>query len=38
MVPWWSLPIALLAGGVFAMIIIALVSVNDDDDQNNYYE
>ena len=32
MVPWWAVPLALVAGVVIGIILIALVSVNQDDD------
>lgn len=31
-VPWWSIPLALFAGVVIGIILIALVSANEDDD------
>ena len=31
MVPWWSIPLALFAGVVIGIILIALVSANLDD-------
>ncbi len=32
MVPWWGLPIALLAGVVIGIILIAIVSANQEDE------
>ena len=32
MVPWWAIPLALVAGVVIGIILIALVSANEDDD------
>ena len=32
MVPWWSIPLALVAGVVIGFVIIALLSANQDDD------
>ena len=32
MVPWWVVPLALVAGVVIGIILIALVSVNQEDD------
>ena len=32
MVPWWGIPMALVAGVVIGIILIALVSVNQEDD------
>ena len=31
MVPWWSIPVALLAGIVLGIIIVALISANEDE-------
>lgn len=31
MVPWWAVPLALVAGVVIGIILIALISANDDD-------
>jgi uncharacterized membrane-anchored protein YhcB (DUF1043 family) len=31
MVPWWAIPLALVAGVVIGIILIALVSVNQED-------
>lgn len=31
MVPWWGMPIALLAGIVIGIILVALVSANEND-------
>ena len=31
MVPWWGIPMALVAGVVIGIILIALVSANNDD-------
>ncbi len=31
MVPWWAVPLALVAGVVIGIILIALVSANEDD-------
>lgn len=31
MVPWWSIPLALFAGVVIGIILIALVSANEKD-------
>lgn len=31
MVPWWAIPLALVAGVVIGIILIALISANDDD-------
>lgn len=33
MVPWWAVPLALVAGVVIGIILIALVSVNQEDEQ-----
>ncbi len=30
MIPWWYLPIALLAGVIIGIILIALVSANEE--------
>ena len=32
MVPWWAVPLALVAGVVIGIILIALVSANQDDE------
>ena len=32
MVPWWAVPLALVAGIVIGIILIALVSVNQEDE------
>ena len=32
MVPWWGLPIALLAGVVIGIILNAIVSANQEDE------
>ncbi len=32
MVPWWAVPLALVAGVVIGIILIALVSVNQEDE------
>lgn len=32
MVPWWGIPMALVAGVVIGIILIALVSVNREDE------
>jgi len=32
MVPWWAVPLALVAGVVIGIILIAMVSVNQEDD------
>ena len=32
MVPWWAVPLALVAGVVIGFVIIALLSANEDDD------
>ncbi len=32
MVHWWAVPLALVAGVVIGIILIALVSVNQEDD------
>lgn len=32
MVPWWSVPLALVAGVVIGIILIALVSANQEDE------
>ena len=32
MVPWWSLLLAFAGGGVFGLVLIALVSIGEDDD------
>lgn len=32
MVPWWAVPLALVAGVVIGIILIALVSANQEDD------
>ena len=32
MVHWWAIPLALVAGVVIGIILIALVSANEDDD------
>ena len=32
MVPWWAIPLALVAGVVIGIILIALVSVNQEDE------
>ena len=31
MIPWWYLPIALVAGVAIGIILIALVSANEDE-------
>ena len=31
MVSWWSIPVALLAGIVLGIIIVALISANEDE-------
>ena len=31
MVPWWSIPIALLTGIMIGIILVALVSANEKD-------
>jgi uncharacterized membrane-anchored protein YhcB (DUF1043 family) len=31
MVPWWAVPLALVVGVVIGIILIALVSVNQED-------
>ena len=33
MVPWWGLPLALVFGVAVGFVLIALVSANDDDDE-----
>lgn len=32
MVPWWAIPLALVAGIMIGFVIIALLSANEDDD------
>lgn len=32
MVPWWAVPLALVAGILIGFVIIALLSANEDDD------
>lgn len=32
MVPWWGIPLALLAGIVIGIILIAIVSANDENE------
>ena len=32
MVPWWAVPLALVAGVVIGIILIALVSANQEDE------
>ena len=32
MVPWWAVPLALVAGVVIGILLIALVSVNQEDE------
>ena len=31
MVPWWGLLMAFMAGTAFGIVLIALISANDDD-------
>ena len=33
MVPWWSLPIVFVSGVAIGFVLIALLSANDDDDE-----
>ena len=33
MVPWWGLPLAMVFGVAIGIVLVALISANDDDEK-----